>query len=180
MGATGCFIYAHSHVPGHVVENPVYRKSPEVEKAQYEERIAKADAEIRRDVDLLLAKDDESIIIIASDHGSHLSLPERIGDYDAFTLLDRLGIQLFVRWPHDYKPCLQLHCLKNLFLEVMIYMSGNSSLAKYESQGESLRVMAPLRAPAGTVKNGIIQTGVDKGKNLFDAARERAKQWMNE
>ena len=57
-------------------------------------------------------------------------------------------------------------------------MSGDTSIAKFESQGESLRVMAPLRAPAGTVKNGIIQSGVDKGKNLFEAARERAKQWM--
>ncbi len=178
MGANGSFIYAHSHVPGHVISNPVYRKSPEIEKAQYEERVAQADAEIRRDVELLLDKNDDAIIIVASDHGSHLSLPEKMGEYDAFTLLDRLGIQLFVRWPHDYKPCLKLHCLKNLFLEVMIYMSGDTSIAKFESQGESLRVMAPLRAPAGTVKNGIIQSGVDKGKNLFEAARERAKQWM--
>ena len=101
-----------------------------------------------------------------------------MGEYDAFTLLDRLGIQLFVRWPHDYKPCLQLNCLKNLFLEVMIYMSGDPTLAKYASQGESLRVMAPLRAPAGTVRNGFIQHGVDAGKNLFEAARERAREWM--
>ena len=178
MGATGSFIYAHSHVPGHVISNPVYRKNPEEEKKRYEDRVAEADAEIRRDVEMLLAKNDDSIIIVASDHGSHLSLPEKMGEYDAFTLLDRLGIQLFVRWPLDYKPCLQLNCLKNLFLEVMIYMSGDRSLAQFESQGESQRVMAPLRAPAGTIKNGIIQSGLDKGKNLFEAARERAKQWM--
>ena len=116
--------------------------------------------------------------IVASDHGSHLSLPEKMGEYDAFTLLDRLGIQLFVRWPQGYRPCLQLNCLKNLFLEVMIYMSGDPTLAKYASQGESLRVMAPLRAPAGTVRNGMIQSGPDKGRNLFEAARERAKVWM--
>ena len=178
MGATGSFIYAHSPMPGHVAATPVYRKSPEVEKTQYEERVAKADAEIRRDVELLLAKDDDAIIIVASDHGSHLSLPEKMGEYDAFTLLDRLGIQLFVRWPQGYRPCLQLNCLKNLFLEVMIYTSGDPTLAKYASQGESLRVMAPLRAPAGTVRNGIIQSGPDKGRNFFEAARERAKVWM--
>ena len=88
------------------------------------------------------------------------------------------SIQLFVRWPQGYRPCLQLNCLKNLFLEVMIYMSGDPTLAKYASQGESLRVMAPLRAPAGTVRNGMIQSGPDKGRNLFEAARERAKVWM--
>ncbi len=178
MGATGSFFYAHSPRPGHVVANPAYRKSPEVEKVQYEERVAEAEAEIHRDVELLLAKNNDSVIIVASDHGSHLSLPERMGEYDAFTLLDRLGIQLFVRWPHDYKRCLQLNCLKNLFLEVMIYMSGDTTLAKFASQGESLRVMAPLRAPAGTVRNGMIESGPDKGRNLFEAARERAKDWM--
>ncbi len=179
MGATGGFIYAHSHVPGHVVSNPVYRKSPEHEKKSYESRVAQADAEIRRDVEKLLAKNDDSIIIIASDHGSHLSLPEKMGEYDAFLLLDRLGIQLFVRWPHDYKPCLKLSCLQNLFLEIMIYMSGDCSLARFESQGVSRRVMAPLRAPPGTVTNGIIQSGPDKGKNIFEAARERVKHWVS-
>ena len=126
---------------------------------------------------MLLAKNDDAIIIVASDHGSHLSLPEKMGEYDAFTLLDRLGVQLLVRWPHDYEPCLRLNCLKNLFLEVMIYMSGDRSLARFESQGESRRVMAPLRAPAGTVKKGIVQSGLDKGRDLFEAAQARAKYW---
>ena len=75
---------------------------------------------------------------------------------------------------------MKLNCLKNLFLEVMIYTSGDPTLAKYASQGESLRVMAPLRVPAGTVRNGMIQSGPDKGRNLFEAARERAKDWMGQ
>ena len=75
---------------------------------------------------------------------------------------------------------MKLNCLKNLFLEVMIYMSGDPTLAKYESRGESLRVMAPLRTTVGTVRNGMIQSGPDKGRNLFEAARERAKVWMGQ
>ena len=175
-GATGSFIYAHSDKPGHVTANPIYRKSPEEERLAYERRVADADAELQEDIDLLLSKNDDSIIIVASDHGSHLSLPAHENEYDAFTMLDRVGIQLHVRWPRDYKPCLKLDCLQNLFLEVEIYLSGDNSLARFELPGESLRIMAPLRAPAGTINRSVIQSGPDKGRNLFTAARERVKK----
>ena len=175
-GATGQFIYAHSEMPGHVTANPAYRKSPEVERLAYEGRVAQADKEVMEDMEILLAKNDDSIIIVASDHGSHLSLPAREGEYDAFTMLDRVGVQLHVRWPHDYTPCLPLTCLQNLFLEIEIYLSGDRSLARFASPGKSLRIMSPLRAPEGAIVNGIIQSGLDKYRNLFDAARQRAKE----
>jgi hypothetical protein len=55
-------------------------------------------------------------------------------------------------------------------------MSGHTSLAKYKSEGESLRIQYPLRAPAGAIKNSIIQSGIDSGKNIFDAAKKRADE----
>lgn len=171
--AKGRFIYAHSEMPGHVALNPAYRKSPEFERSRYERRVALADKEMQEDIDMLLSKNDDSIIIVASDHGSHLSLPPHENEYDAFTMLDRVGVQLHVRWPHDYKPCLTLNCLQNLFLEIEIYLSGDVSLARFAVAGRTLRIMYPLRAPEGAIVDGIIQTGLDKGKSLFDAARER-------
>ncbi len=176
MAPNGCFVYAHSTTPGHLAANPAYRKTPEEEARRYERAVAEADQELQEDIDLLLSKNDESIIIVASDHGAYLTLPDKVGEYDAFSLLDRLGVQLHVRWPRDYKPCLKLDCLQNLFLEVMIYMSGGRSLARFASTGESLHVQYPLRAPAGAVRGGIVQSGPDKGRPLFDAARARAKQ----
>ena len=180
VGSFGSFVYAHSSVPGHVIANPIYRKSPEEERLAYERRVAEADVELQHDVDMLLARNDDSIIIVASDHGSHLTLPCNIGEYDAFTMLDRVGVQLHVRWPHDYKPCLELTCLQNLFLEVEIYLSGDRTLARFALPGESLRIMAPLRAPAGAIVNGIIQSGPDKGRNIFEAAQERALRKIEE
>ena len=170
------FVYAHSSYPGHIIANPTYRKSPEEERRYYEGRVAEADAEMCRDVDILLSRDDDAIIIVASDHGSHLTLPGKIGEYDAFTMLDRVGIQLHVRWPRDYKPCLKLDCLQNLFLEIEIYLSGDRSLARFELPGRSLRIMYPLRAPEGAVIKGVIQSGLDKGRNIFEAAKERASK----
>jgi len=172
--AAGNFIYAHSEMPGHVAPNPAYRKDPETERRSYEDRVALADKELQEDMGMLLAKNDDSIIIVASDHGSHLSLPTHDNEYDAFTLLDRVGVQLHVRWPHDYKPCLKLNCLQNLFLEIEIYLSGDKSLARFAVPGETLYIQAPLRAPAGAIVGGVIQSGQDKGCNLFEAAKRRA------
>lgn len=172
--AVGNFIYAHSAMPGHVVANPAYRKSQETERRSYENRVALADKELQEDMDMLLAKNDDSIIIVASDHGSHLSLPTHENEYDAFAMLDRVGVQLHVRWPHDYKPCLKLNCLQNLFLEIEIYLSGDKSLARFAVPGETLYIQAPLRAPAGAIVDGVIQSGLDKGSNLFEAAKRRA------
>lgn len=174
--ATRQFMYAHSERPGHVVANPAYRKSFEAECKDYERRLALADQEIKEDVEKLLAKDDDALIIIASDHGSMLSLPRQESEYDAFTMLDRVGVQLHVRWPRDYKPCLTLNCLQNLFLEIQIYLSGDTSLSRYAVKGETLRIQAPLRAPAGSIVDGVIKKGVDKGLNLFDAAKVRASR----
>ena len=168
------FVYAHSSYPGHVIANPTYRKSPEEERRYYEGRVAEADAEMKRDVDMLLDRNDDAIIIVASDHGSHLTLPDNVGEYDAFTMLDRVGIQLHVRWPRDYKPCLKLNCLQNLFLEIEIYLSGDRSLARFELPGRTLRIMYPLRAPEGAIVNGVIQSGPDKGRDLFQAAKEHS------
>ena len=167
----GQFIYAHSEMPSHVAANPTYRKSAEEERSRYERRVALADKELQADLDILLAKNDDSIIIIASDHGSLLSLPVHDSEYDAFTMLDRVGIQLHVRWPYDYSPCLKLDCLQNLFLEIEIYLSGDRSLSRFAVKGETCRIQAPLRAPAGAIKNAVIQSGPDKGRNLFEAAR---------
>ena len=172
MPAFGGFLYAHSACPGHLAANPAYRKPPEEERRDYERALSEADRELQEDIDLLLSRDDESVIIVASDHGPYLTLPDKVGEYDALSLLDRLGVQLHVRWPRDYKPCLKLDCLQNLFLEVMIYLSGDETLSRFASDGASLRVQYPLRAPAGSVVRGVVQSGPDQGKGLFEAARE--------
>lgn len=98
---------------------------------------------------------------------SFFRLCER-GDYGRLDLLDRCGIQLYVRWPKGYQPMLKLDCLTNVFLETMICLTGDTSLVRFESEGASLPIQAPLKAPAGTIKRGIIQNGRDKGKGLFD------------
>lgn len=163
---TKSFIYAHCDWPGHAPANVIYRKSMAEEIAAFSSRVKKADEEIEEDIKLVLSKDEDALIIVASDHGSMLRLCER-GDYGRLDLLDRCGIQLYIRWPKGYQPTLDLKCLTNVFLEAMICISGDTSLARFAVEGLSLPVQAPLKAPAGAIVNGVIQTGRDKGKNLF-------------
>ena len=161
------FVYAHSERPGHAAANEAYRKSADKEVTEYAARIAKADVELEEDVDLILSKDEDALVIVASDHGAFLKLCKR-GDYGQLDLLDRCGIQLYIRWPKGYQPTLKLDCLTNVFLEIMICLTGDTSLARFESDGVSLPIQAPLKAPAGTIKRGIIQNGRDKGRSLFE------------
>ena len=160
------FIYAHSELPGHLTASEMYRKSPQEEREGYISRQAKADVEMESDITQILSKDNDALIIVASDHGAFFRLCER-GNYGQLDLLDRCGIQLFVHWPRNYKTTLKLDCLTNVFLETLICLSGDSSLSRFESEGVSLPIQAPLKAPAGAIKHGVVQAGRDKGKSLF-------------
>jgi hypothetical protein len=165
---SGEFIYAHSALPDHAPWDPRYRKSDRQEQQLYEGRLAAAIAEIEKTIDLL--KDDkDSIIVIASDHGPSLMLPDSKG-YDARHLLDHHGVLLAVRWPSDYKKCININCTQNLFLEIMIYLTGNQELLKFERDGMTGAMPSPLSTPVGLVKKGVVQKGEHKGRTLFDAA----------
>lgn len=162
------FIYAHSSVPDHAPWYSEYRKSDEIEKKMYEKRLFEANKEIEKTLDLI--KDDkDSIVIIASDHGPSLMLPKSAGR-DARHLLDHHGILLAVRWPKDYRQCLEVGCLQNLLLEVMIYLSGNTDLAKFEREGETISMPSPISTPFGLVKRGKMESGRHKGMSLSEAA----------
>ena len=163
---TNSFVYAHSELPGHLSASEMYRKSPEEERRAYVDRLALADAEMETDINEILVKDKDAIIIVASDHGAYFKLCER-GNYGQLDLLDRCGIQLYVHWPKDYKPTLKINCLTNVFLETLICLTGNPSLARFESEGVSLPVQTPLKAPEGAIRRGVIQSGRDKGMSLF-------------
>ena len=160
------FVYAHNPLPGHLPASAVGRKGAEEELRAYVERMQAADRHIEEDVDAILAKKDDSIIIVASDHGALIKMCER-GDFGRMDLLDRCGVQLYVRWPKGYEATLDMDCLSDVFLEVFICLSGDSFLAQFESEGVTEPIQAPLKAPKGAVRRGVIQLGRDAGKPLL-------------
>jgi len=167
----GNFVYAHSPYPTHANWFPRDRKSDEEEQAAFRERLVVANQEIAENINLAI-KDPNAIIIFASDHGPSMLIPQPYGNWGARHLMDHFGVMLAIRWPKDYKPCLQLNCLQNVLLEVMIYLSDDRSLSRLEISGETIALEYPLLVPANVIKSGIIQSGPDAGKSLFDAAKE--------
>ena len=178
---SGIFIYAHAEMPGHAVSNPAYRKSDFEEQMAFAKRLALADEEMSKDLEMIYSKDDDPIIIIAADHGAYLTVPkEGIGKYTAANLLDRCGIQLFVRWPNGYEPTLSINSLPDVILETLICLTGDRTLARFKSDGATKYFMYPLKAPAGTIKGGIIQNGLRKGENIFEAAKHDFKHQLEQ
>lgn len=160
MGTGRHFIYTHSSFPGHAnrspsAHGPVYDKRT---NDTYAEWIIGANKEIRRDIAKIVADDPAAIVIVASDHGAHLMMPDTEGNIDARHLIDRHGVLLGIRWPEDYSPCIKLNCLQNVLLEVMIYLSGDTNLVKYANPGITHSVRWPIQSPAGMVKNGLLTT----------------------
>ena len=176
MPTNGNFLYAHSGRPDHALRDRCdYRTNLDTIR-NYTARLKSATSEMRGDVELVASKKDDAIVILASDHGAYLLAPEIIDKPDARHLLDRHGVFLAIRWPKDYIPCLELNCLQNVMLEVLIYLTGDKSLAKYESKGETDPMETPVKTPRGIVRQGIIQVGDHKGRSLFEAANELFSQ----
>lgn len=163
------FVYAHNPLPGHLAASAVGRKSAEEELRAYVKRMQAADRHIEEDVDAILAKKDDSIIIVASDHGALIKWCER-GDFGRMDILDRCGVQLYVRWPNGYVPTLDMDCLSDVFLEVFICLSGDPAFARFEAEGTTEPIQAPLKAPRGAVRKGIIRIGRDAGKPLLQCS----------
>lgn len=164
-----CFVYAHNDYPGHAAAEPRFRKSDAEEQELFRTRLRNANVDIRETL-RLLEQDRDSIVIIASDHGPAMMIPEK-GGYDVRNLIDHYGIMLAIRWPDDYQPVLQLNCLQNVLLEVMIYLSGDTSLVRLEDAGTTVEMGYPVGVPEGLVSHGVFQSGELKGQSLFDAAR---------
>ena len=171
MGKEREFIYAHSGRPDHAPPDYRYRGTDEEVQRDYKVRLDLATNELKGDVEMLDKLDEDAIVILASDHGAYLMMPE-VDKPDARHLLDRYGVFLAIRWPKDYDPCLKLNSLQNVMLEVLIYLTGDKTLARYENECSTLAIPSPVKTPAGFIRRGVIQDGEDKGKTLFDAARE--------
>ena len=175
----GFFMYAHSGLPGHTVWNPNFRADDATEVGVYKQRMARANQEMREDVELLRNRRD-AVVIVAGDHGACLfaehSLKCGLSGLDALGLADRYGMFLAIRWPAGYQPCLDLSCLQNVMLEVLIYLSGDTRLARWAREGTTEVQGSFSIIPPGAVSRGIIQIGVDKGRPLFDAARRRVAE----
>ena len=165
------FVYAHAAMPEHAPWDPRDRKSDNEEQLAYAERLKMANKQIEDDLKII-ENDPEALVIMMSDHGGSLLCPDIYGKFDIKNIIDHFGVLLAIRWPKDYSPKLSLTCLQNVLLEVMIYMSGEDSLAHYANEGETVALPSPINCPKGIIKKGVMHIEEYENRSFSASAAE--------
>ncbi len=163
------FLYTHSDLPGHA--KGLWGCLPN-EKASYEEDLKSANLEMRQDVNSIIENDPAAIIIIAGDHGPYLtkncfktSEDYNISEIDRLDIQDRFSSFLAIRWPaEDYEKFDEISILQDLFPAIFAYMFKDETILEAKIKPEILTTEVICGA---TVKNGIINGGINDGEPLF-------------
>lgn len=165
------FVYSHNRLPAHSQNSGRCRPD---EIPLYEERLRKANREMRADVSEILATDPDAVIVLAGDHGPYLTencmYLERASlqqsEIDRIDIQDRLGILMAVRWPPHLqgKPC-DIKVLQDVFPVMFSMLAQDSSLLDMRVDKPSV----PQGLGGVTVQNGRVVGGRDDGMPLFDS-----------
>jgi len=161
------FIYSHSSLPNHSQNSG---KCLHNEIDLFEERLRKANIEMRQDIEIILKNDPDSIIVIAGDHGPYLTKNctdtkdfYQSSDIDRKDLQDRFGTFLAIRWPsEDFDLFDDISVIQDLFPVIFAYLYEDDTFLHLTVNPETLYSVSGV-----TVSNGIIQGGINDGEPLF-------------
>jgi hypothetical protein len=168
-GGKQIFIYMHSNLPSHS-QNSGACLANEIEL--YKERVAKANIEMRQDINLIIANDPGAIVIVAGDHGPYLTrnCDTTTGSYD-ISEISRLDIQdrhatfLAIRWPTgDFVKYDDITVLQDLFPAIFAYLFKDPTIL--ESKINPI-IPIPNSISGASVNNGLIIGGINDGEPLF-------------
>lgn len=164
--------FSHNKYPGHTQNSG---KCKDYEKKKYFHNMKKANREMKNDVLDIFKNDKNPIIVLVSDHGPYLKKNcSNLKKYkksviDKYDIQDRYGVFLSIYWPKNFQKTNQEIMIaqdifplilskitenKNLFNELRI---ERKFLDRYENFSGGVNVI-----------NGIIDSGKDKGKPLFE------------
>jgi len=163
------FIYMHSNLPAHSQYSGACLPD---ETSLFEERLRRANFEMQRDVNLIIENDPGAIVIVASDHGPHLTKNcyittdvYDISEISRLDIQDRHGTFLAIRWPTgDFVNYDDITVLQDLFPAVFAYLYKDTTLL--EAKIEPI-IPIPNKISGASVHNGIIDGGIDDGEPLF-------------
>jgi hypothetical protein len=163
------FVYMHTDRPNHTQTSGACLPN---EAALLEKRLVEANLEMRQDLDLIIANDPGAIVIVAGDHGPHLTKNclGTTGVYDIseisrIDIQDRYGTFLAIRWPTgDYVNYDDITILQDLFPSVFAYLYKDATIL--EAKIEPI-IPIPNWISGVSVNNGVILGGIDDGEPLF-------------
>jgi hypothetical protein len=163
------FLYTHDYLPGHSQNSGTCRPD---EVALFEERLVRANSQMRQDVELIIQMDPEAIIIVAGDHGPYLTKNctatadhYDISEISRHDIQDRYGTFLAIRWPEqDFSEYDDICILQDVFPAVFAYMFKDTGILGARVEPRTLDTEAVSGAWVG---NGIIHGGINDGEPLF-------------
>ena len=170
ISGTPRFIDMHTNIPNHSQDSGVCLPN---ETNLYEERLDKANLEMRQDLEELTKSDPSAIIIVASDHGPYLTKNcygthgvYDISEISRLDIQDRFGTFLAIKWPtKDFEEYDDITVLQDLFPSIFSYLYKDEKLL----QGRVESATVDLDRVSGvSVKKGIIYGGIDNGEPLFE------------
>lgn len=168
------FMYAHSPYPGHTQNSGVCLDG-EFEDWQ-SSKLPTANMEMKKDLASFNGDFENSIVIIAGDHGPYLTKnctdlsnwpPNEV---DRLDLQDRFGTFLAIRWPRNFQNNEDIQVLQQV-LPVILKQLSDSDSSMLDEQIKSIYLSATKSSwalpPGVYVKEGLIYGGLDSGKPLF-------------
>ncbi len=163
------FIYMHDELPGHSQNSGACRPN---EIPLFEERLVKANITMKNDVEMIIQKDPEAIIIVAGDHGPYLTKNcvgtgdnYDISDISRYDVQDRYGTFLAIKWPTaNFSKYDNICVLQDLFPVIFAFLFEDEKLL--ESRVET-STLANEIVSGVSVTDGIIHGGINDGEALF-------------
>lgn len=164
------FLYTHTG-PGHSQNSGQCLPN---ETELFEERLFKANLEMKEDIHTILASKRDAIIIVNGDHGPYLTddctLMKKLRSIDEISqqhIQDRSGTFLAIRWPgKGFEQHDDFVVLQDVFEGVFKYLYDTDRVLKQSPDTATIRFNKMV--PSGMVVDGKIALGKDKGKPLFD------------
>ncbi len=163
------FLYTHSDLPNHSQNSGTCQPD---DINIYEDRLSKANLEMREDIQIVSENDPESVIIVASDHGPYLTknCTNTSKVYDIFEISrtdiqDRYGTFLAIKWPtEDYIKYDDIIVLQDIFPSVFSYIYKDETIL--ESRIDPI-IPTSNTISGASVNDGIIEGGMNDGEKLY-------------
>lgn len=165
------FLYSHSNYPNH---SHFHGACLENQTDLYKQGLVKANTEMKKDVEDILAHDKNAIIIVAGDHGPYLTKncasasqggKYSISEISRLDIQDRFGTFLAIYWPENNSQKFDdIKVLQDVFPSVFAYIFQDEGIL--ESRVFPNTDSDPVISGASVV-NGIIHGGINNGEPLY-------------
>ncbi len=169
-------LYSHSCYPGHGPSGQgLTEEDQSKERSGYLGRIINANEEMRLNVEEIIKKNPDAIVIFAGDHGPFMTKTGyglsrgrgnfKASDLDRYDIQDRFGMFLAIRWPEKAADQYDIKILQDVFPAVLSYLYDDKSVF------DALRLKRITKDNHRTlgvyVEDGIIHGGKDDWQKLF-------------